>query len=301
MAAKQEVTFIISARDRTRAIFRRIRRGIGRMRVGLGSLLAGGAFAALTRGALNFATAIEGASARLDVSSETLQGLKIQAEDLNIPFQTLQGVIQRISRNAGQALAGDTTMADNFRRLGISMEELQNLNTEDLFFAVADAAADTTRSWRETSALIAKVGDTEAVSLRGLLVQGGDALASGVNALKDADRLQGPEALKAAAEAEAAARRELITAQKAFTEAVTQLIPVLQAFTTAVAPLSQGFGDTIGEGRRTGGFGLGAALFNQFGAERNVSGTLEDPEIKALLARTAKATEKVAETPPGLL
>lgn len=296
MAARQEVTFVISARDRTRAVFRRIGQSFRRLRFGIGSLVGGGLFAAATRGALDFATAIEGASARLDVSTETLQGLKILAEDLNIPFETLQGVIQRISRNAGQALSGDTRLADAFAELGITLEELQGLNTEDLFFAIADAAKDTSRSWRETSAALAKVGDTEAVRLRGLLVQGGDALAAGVNALKDAERLQGPEALRAAAEAEAQLRRELIASQKAFTEAVVTLTPVLQEFINVISPAVSTFNTTVGAGQRSGGFGLGEAAFRAFGEERNVAGTLEDPAVKEALLRTAKASESTAQT-----
>lgn len=295
MAARQEVTFVISARDRTRAIFRSIGRSVRRLRLSAAGFIGGGLFAAATRGALDFATAIEGASQRLDVSTETLQGLKILAEDLNIPFETLQGVIQRISRNAGQALTGDTRLIEAFSDLGISLQELRRLNTEDLFFAIADAAADTSRSWRETSAALARVGDTEAVRLRGLLVEGGDALAAGVNALQDADRLQGPEALRAAAEAEAQLRRELLAAQKAFTEAVVTLTPVLQQFITTVGPAIAGFNATIGAGQQTGGFGLGEAAFRAFGEERNVSGTLDDPAVRQALLDTAAASKQTAQ------
>lgn len=294
MAAKKEVTLVIRARDRTRAVFRSIARGIRRFRVGLGGLVAGGAFAALTKGALDFATSMEGASARVDVTTDSLQGLKILGEDLNIPFASLVTVMQRLSRNAGQALGGDVRLVDAFADLGVTMEDLSRLNTEDLFLKVADAAADTSRSWRETSALIAKVGDTEAVALRGLLVQGGEALRDGVRELKGAGRIQGAEDLKAAAEAEAAARRELLTAQKEFTAAMTNLIPTLNALVATLAPLTKTFGATVGEGQATGGFGLGEAAFRAFGERRNITGTAEDPAVKAAILRTAAASEKTA-------
>ena len=252
MAAKQEVTLVVSARDRTRAVFRRIARGFRRLRLGFASLIGGAAFGALTRGALDFASAIDGASERLDVSRETLQALRLQADALNIPFETLQGVIQRISRNAGQALSGDSRMAENFAKLGITFEELSRLNTEDLFFAVADAAADTSRSWRETSALIAKIGDTEAVRLRGLLVQGGDALARGANALVDAGKVQTDEQIvrqaeinrqtaEAYAEAQAEFARVMVSTLPAFTEAISRLADLLE--------LIQGAGQDIADPR----------------------------------------------------
>lgn len=299
MAARQEVTFVISARDRTRSVFRAVGRSVRRLRLSAASFIGGGLFAAATRGALDFATAIEGASQRLDVSTETLQGLKILAEDLNIPFETLQGVIQRISRNAGQALTGDTRLIDAFADLGITLKELRALNTEDLFFAVADAAADTTKSWRETSAALARVGDTEAVRLRGLLVQGGDALAAGVNALKDADKLQGPEALKAAAEAEAKLRRELIAANKAFTEAVVTLTPILNAFVSVFGPAAQAYADAIARGQATGGYGVGRKAAEILGPERiATAGELSTlpPDIRKALLDTAAATKQTAQT-----
>lgn len=296
MAARQEVTLIVSARDRTRAVFRRIRGAVQRMRVGLGGLIAGGAFAALARQALDFATAMEGASARLDVSVETLQALKVIAEDLNVPFDTLQGVIQRLTRNAGAARR-NTELAETFAELGVRFDELETLAPEELFFRMADAIqeADRAGNLRETLALLARVGDTEAVRLRGLLVQGGDALREGVAELKQSGGIQGADEIRAAAEAEAEARRALLEAQQAFTSALTELTPLLSAFITRVSPLIERYADAIERGGATGGFGLGEAAFRAFGEERNVSGTLEDPAVKAALQRTAAAAEQTAE------
>lgn len=300
MAAQKDVTLVIRARDRTRAVFRRIGRGIRRFRVGLGGLVAGGAFAALTKGALDFATNMEGAAARVDVTTDSLQGLKILGEDLNIPFASLVTVMQRLSRNAGQALGGDVRLVDAFADLGVTMEDLSRLNTEDLFLKVADAAADTSRSWRETSALIAKVGDTEAVALRGLLVQGGDALRDGVRELKGAGRIQGAAELKAAAEAEAAARRELIAAQKAFTEAIVTLTPVLQEALPILKTTVESFTGVIEFSREhsIGGRAVKAfANVGEFaGIGRNITGTADDPAVKAAILRTAQASEKTAAT-----
>lgn len=320
MAARQEVTFVISARDRTRAVFGAIRSRLKRLRVGIGGLVAGGIFAKLTKDALGFAAAIKGAEERLDVSAETLQGLKILGERLNIPFETLQGVMQRISRNAGQALGGDTRMIEAFAKLGITFRELSGLNTEDLFFAVADAAADTTRSWRETSALLAKVGDTEAVRLRGLLVQGGDALAEGVNKLADADELLSADALTIAAENDAKAAEALRIAQNEFTKAIVALIPVLKAATPFLQQAVEGLrllnefrpeGDELPPATQAAGRllntlttdqGENFAFGKQVGAEifraleqRNISGTASDPLVRQAAFETAQATKRIAD------
>lgn len=236
MAGKREVTFIITAVDRTRAAFRAVRRGLGRLKVGMLSLVGVGGFAALIRQTLNWASAIEGASGRLDITVERAQALKRLAEDSGQSWESLQGVMQRIARNAGQALGGDSRMAENFANLGISFKDLRNLSPDELFFKVADAAADTTRSWRETSALVAKIGDTEAVRFRALLVQGGDALRDAAEALEASGEVLDADALAKAAEKD---RETAALLAKAQTEAANALVEALPLFTAVLEELNE--------------------------------------------------------------
>ena len=114
MAARQQVTFVISARDRTRAAFRAIGRSVRRLRLGIVSIAASVGFGALTKGALSFAASLDAASQRLRVPIQQLDALHQQVKALGQSSEGLNTVLQRLGTNAGQALSGDSRMAEFF-------------------------------------------------------------------------------------------------------------------------------------------------------------------------------------------
>ena len=99
---------------------------------------------------------------------------------------------------------------------------------------------------------------------------------------------------RAAAEAEATARRDLLEAQAAFTSSLVTLTPVLTELTNTLKPFIKAYTATIGAGQASGGFGVGEAAFRAFGETRNVSGTMEDPAVRQALERAAAASERTA-------
>lgn len=277
MAAEKEVTLIIRARDRSRAVFRRIGGSLRRLRLGFGSLIGGLTFGNLAREAVKSATEIEGAAARLNVAGRDLEGLRIIAEDLDIPFSRLVGVMQRLSRNASDASDDNTRLLEAFRELGIatSPRELKGLTELELFQRLASAAA--TRNWRDIAGSIARVGDTEAVALRGLLEQGPEALRAQVDELERAGRLLSDQDRQEVAAAEAQLRRELATTQKALAEALVAFTPVLQRAIPLIERAVTTAEQVVRFGQETGGLGVGATAAdidprtNRFGAAETIA------------------------------
>lgn len=226
MAARQEVTLIVSARDKTRAVFRRIGRGLRRFRVGLGSLVAGGAFAAMAKSALNAATEIEGASKRLGIAGEELQGLKIIGQGLNIQFASIATVLQRLKTNAADATTGNTRLYEAFRKLtGLRTSELAQLDGLQILERIADTAS--VRNWNDIAALIRQVGDTEAVGLRGLLEQGSPALRRQIERLRAEGKLLDDQSRQRLAEEEQRGREAFVKAQTEFAQLMVELLPAL--------------------------------------------------------------------------
>lgn len=275
MAAKQRIDIIISARDRTRAVFNRIFRSIRRFRLGFGSLIGGLTFGALARDAVQTATQIEGAAARLGESGDDLEALRTVAGDLNLSFETLAGVIQRLGTNASRAAGGNGELLKAFRELGIatSPAQLSQLSNLELFFGLADAAA--TKNWNDIADSIARIGDTEAVKLRGLLEQGSPALQQQIDQLIASGQVLGEENRKTAAAAEAQFRREVAEAQRALADAIIALTPVLQAATPILRDAVDAANRVVEAGQRSGGFGLGERAFELAGTPEARRRTLQ--------------------------
>lgn len=240
MAAKQEVTFVISARDRTRAVFRRVRDRVKRLRVALVGLVGAVGLGKLIRDMLDLARSIDSVSDRLDISAETLQGLRIIAAKENVTFETLVTILQRFQRRAGEAINGSDNLREAFERIGVTAEELEGLNLEDLFFAIADGMANTEKSTKELSADLQKIGDVEALRLLGALQRGGSRLAADVNLLQDRGAIQAQEQIAANAERSRQIQEELIIAQTRLANAITETIPALTIALNAVLSVLEG-------------------------------------------------------------
>lgn len=251
MPARQEVTFVIKARDLTASVFRRIRRGIGGLRVRLAGLVGGIGLGAAIRDMLNFASSIDAASKRLDVNAQVLQALKIQAESANVPFESLVTIMQRLLSNAGEALGGSTDMAERFARLGLTLEDLQKLNADEMLFRIAEAAkaAGSDKTFRDA---LRDVGDTEIIKLLPLLRQGGARLAGETLRLIKQGATLGQDALRTAAEEEARVRKEIAEAQTAIREGLVTLIPELRRLVVQISNLvdhiqARGVGVVVGD------------------------------------------------------
>lgn len=141
MAARQEVTFIISARNRARAVFRSLRRNVANLTSSMRGLvgLLGAAFTIRNIDRTN--QQLEAGASILGISIERLGALKQQAEEANIPFETLIDVLRQTSTNATNAARRGGDLLDAFREIGFdSPAELQAANIEEIFLRLANAA-----------------------------------------------------------------------------------------------------------------------------------------------------------------
>ena len=261
MAARQDVTLVIRARDLTRGVFRRLRRSLTGFRASVAGLFGAFTFGALAREAVNTATEIEGAARRLGASGDDLEALRTIAGDLNIEFSTLAGVIQRLGTNAARAAGNNETLFRAFQDLdiGATPDELRRLSDLEVFFRVADAAA--VRNWNDIRDSIVQIGDTEAGQLRGLFEQGSPALQRQIDELIASGEVLGQANREAAAAAEAQFRRDAIEAQRALADAIIALTPIIQQAVPVIREAVEIANRLISAGQESGGFGLGEAAF----------------------------------------
>lgn len=149
MAAREKVTFVISARDRASAVFRRIRRSFRRMRLGVVGLAGSIAAAFGVTRVLNFAVALETAASTLDVGIQKLQAFAVVARNLGIPFGQVVDNLRQLTSSIGEALGGGSEkLVRVFERLGISFKELQTSDIIDLVEKLAGSGEEASKRGR---------------------------------------------------------------------------------------------------------------------------------------------------------
>lgn len=297
MAARSRFEFIITARDRTRRAFRGIRRAFGRLRLGLAGIVGGVGFGALTKQALEFATSIEAASRRVGVAGDTLEALKIAAQDDGVAFTNLVTIMQRLSRRAGDAVKGNSDLAQSFLELGVGFDTLLRGDAEEIFFQVAEGAKEFNGTLGELQSTLQKVGDTETVSAAGFLRRGEGEIRARIAELRREGAILGEESRKSIAEQERKGRQDLIALQQEFNDVLRDLLPVMREILPLVREAAKIARETVGRreeitARASSAIEntAGAVGFNPFVSEREIAAKLD--RIAGNTAETASRIEQ---------
>ncbi len=135
-----------------------------------GMLGAGAIFAGFAK-AIDTADQLQDLSDRLGVASDTLQKFGNEAAKNGSSLEGMGNGIKFLMKNSSNALAGNEELRGSFAKLGISLEDLQNLSTEDLLVKVG-AGLNNASSDGERMALamqvLGKAGGELIPTLRGV-------------------------------------------------------------------------------------------------------------------------------------
>ena len=235
MAAEKEVTLIIRARDRTRTVFRRIRRGAGRLTRGLLRGLAAGAaaFGAAAVAIGKSAEELSNASRLLGVSVEELGAIQIVARRFGLTADEIVDVLDEIRARAGEALIEPIGEAvEAFERLGLAPRDLEG-NALRVLERISDAVETTTLNSNELAATLDQLGGDAARRLLPLLRQGG--LRGRVQELAGTTRVRRGEQVELAAQATRDARE---AGQVIGNEVTNRLVPAIEQAANQFAPSS---------------------------------------------------------------
>lgn len=114
---------------------------VGQM-TGLQAVIAGaatGAFAMLVNSAVEAGGKIQELTAKLNISAEAITALHFAADQLGSSGAAVDAAIGKMSLTLGKALAGNDQAIAAFNNLGLSINALAALDTEQQFLAVIDA------------------------------------------------------------------------------------------------------------------------------------------------------------------
>lgn len=122
-------------------------KGFGIAAKGAAALAAGAGFAAkklfdMTDSYLDASSSTMRASKQLEMSAESLQELRFAFGLSNVEAAEFDQGLEKLRVKQAEAMEGSTEAAKAFKRLGISMSELENLNVEELLMRTSQGLTE---------------------------------------------------------------------------------------------------------------------------------------------------------------
>lgn len=174
---------------------------------GLGGLIAGAGLIAGIKEVGKMADELDNLSKQTDLNVESIQALKFIAEEGGIAFKTLRPAINMYRRSVDQALAGNENIIKSFTALGISMYDLERMNTDERFDAIAKALYNAQGDANDM-ANITKLLGAESTRLNDILkTVGKDGLPALIAGLKESGLVMDAKTIKSLDRTEEAASR----------------------------------------------------------------------------------------------
>lgn len=138
---------------------------------GMGALGVGLGFASLIASAKNLVDTLDGigkSSSNLGISAESFQKLAYAARRTNTPVEMVEMAMRKTRLMAGNLAAGNVDAANTFNALGLRIEDLRGLKTDEMFNRIA-TALNYVDDPLERSALLAKMFGEEGEKLNNFL------------------------------------------------------------------------------------------------------------------------------------
>jgi lambda family phage tail tape measure protein len=143
MAQRTEIE--ITAKDKTAAAFASVKSGLGSLKSAAGALgLAFGALEILNsfKGTIEVGDQLDKLSQKTGIAVETLAKYRYAAKLADTDLDQLGSSLAKLAKNMSDAAANPaTSLANTFRALGVSMEELRSGDTETVFEKITDRLA----------------------------------------------------------------------------------------------------------------------------------------------------------------
>jgi len=108
---------------------------------GIGNQLAGalsfGAIAAGLKNAIDKGDQLQDLANRFGVAAESLQRVGNAASLSGGSLEEVAGAMNKLARNAGEAISGNKTMEEAFGRIGLSVSDLKSMTPDQIFLALS--------------------------------------------------------------------------------------------------------------------------------------------------------------------
>ena len=269
--ARQDVSIIIRAFDKTKAGFSGVTRGLKSvsgavfsMQSALVGTVGAAGFGALIKSSINAGDELAKTADKLGVTTTALAGLRHAAELTGVSTGTMDMAMQRFTRRAAEAAQGTGEAKGALRELGINAEDLVKLPLDQQMSVVADSMAGVEKQ-SDKVRLAMKLFDSEGVALVNTLGGGSEALEKMTS---EAEQLGVTLSRTDTAQMEAA--NDALTRLKAVFTGLTNQLAI--AFAPIITFVADGFRQAALDSSDFGNIGqrVAAALVKAFGFVRNM-------------------------------
>jgi hypothetical protein len=202
-------------------------------------LVAGaGGLASLVKSTLDSADELARLSSVTGVSTDGLQELKFAASQLNVEQSTLTQSIGLFNKNVGEAVTGNSSLANTFSALGIELKDGLNLKSTETLFKEASTAIAGLSNGAERAAVAQQLFGKSGRELLPILEQGQAGLEKFASNARSMGLVLDKELIARADETndKLSVMHQVISAQ--LSKAILDLAPHIQSAATAMISLA---------------------------------------------------------------
>ncbi len=173
-----EETFVIKAKDDTKAAFASIDRGLSKLGISFGALagVAGAAaLASFVKSAIDAADHAQKMADRLGITTEAYSKLGYVAKQTGADQGALDGALQQMNRRLSEAALGSGEAAKAYAALGLNAKQLASESPDQAFEKIV-AALEKVPNANDRAMLSAKLFGKQGQELNNVLALGADGL-----------------------------------------------------------------------------------------------------------------------------
>lgn len=120
---------------------------------------------------------------RFGVSAVSIQEIGNAASLSGAGVEDVASAMNKLSKNAGEAIGGNETMAESFAKIGLSVEDLKTMSPQDLFMSLSKVMASGTIPATEQLAIASDVAGKSIGALMETLRMGPEAISANGQAM----------------------------------------------------------------------------------------------------------------------
>lgn len=234
-------------------------------------------------GAIQKGAQLQDLADRFGVSAVSIQNVGNAASLTGAGIEDVAGAMNKLARNAGEAIGGSTELQDAFKRIGLGVEDLKAMSPEDLFMALSKAISSGAIPQAEQFSLAIKLAGRNVGVLMTLLREGPDA----INKTGEGMIIMSEETIRSLKAAEDQIKQLQITTTSVFGLIAAGINPVVEAFQQFTAELT--LAAMAAKNFMSGDFQSAAADM----------GALKSSHAESLKPKEAKATHLVTDGESG--
>ena len=255
------------------------------------------ALASMTKEAAAYADNIITLSMQTGQTTEQLQEFSYATELIDVPVETLQSSLTKLTNNMQDTMNGTGNAKASFEALGISVTDADGnmRSANDVFYETIDALGEV-KNETERDAMAMDIFGRSAQDLNPLIIQGSETLKGYAQEAHNVGYVLDEEALSALGAADDAYQRLQKTQEGVKNQMATEFAPYLEEFYTKEATFVKNWGTAIASSGIVDAFGMILDTVTDLIPGTNELADESVPKLEKALRPVARLFASIADT-----